>query len=64
MTCVRCCGYSLVTEPCLSCPSLLKAESSMKAAEGLFCPSCKDNTRTHEDEEWCYKCEKQMEMKE
>ena len=33
MTCVRCCGYALVTEPCLSCPSLLKAECNMKDKE-------------------------------
>ena len=29
-------------------------------AEGLFCPSCKMDTRQDEDEEWCYSCEKQM----
>lgn len=29
-------------------------------AEGLFCPSCKMDTRQDEDQEWCYSCEKQM----
>ncbi len=27
------------------------------STEGLFCPSCKDNTRMDEDEEWCHLCE-------
>ena len=27
------------------------------SAEGLFCPSCKDNTRMDESEEWCHLCE-------
>ena len=38
---------------------LSKVEKYMDA-EGLFCPSCKMDTRQDEDQEWCYSCEKQM----
>ena len=35
-------------------------EAETFEAKGLFCPSCKMNTRMDEDEDWCSPCEEQM----